>query len=563
MLKKGPGRPPLMAPADHPAFSLTIGSEERIAALAKLHPVEMPNDALVANLRENYPNEKRWRTFRNDPNYIYVMQWTLQCRGYVKLSLEYFDPDLFEMELFSLVQPPPLDDLQLLSNKLRLALLLKIHGKKVPSLAQFEALFRVYFGSETPLKGPKDEDMDNFEAQTGLEYPVFDDLFIDEKFFVLYLLMLEVSCYADFREYIEKNKLLPPLLRPEYVFRESKGASAEEHIVVFDGNACYKRTTKTVELKVPKKRNLAPADPDAELGPKPFDASVVTYEAVFRNVYELDKLINELKPQKKIKKNKALLDVVASDEFVENVFSYELKKRRIIHHRRKESQMAHLLATRKRSLRLEAKEKQRYHEEQERKKQELEDLQYAVARRSSHRTRNRLAEPIQMDYTAGLTREERLRKRLDFAPSPGPESVKSESPLPEEVVDLSTDPTENTTESITAHKTESSEKNGPKETEVEQRRVEADSNNALASGATTDINGNSISQDKVLPEPQVNGQSPITQRFAYPETAPSPKLEEAIKEDVEDLVTPNPTPKGAITPNGDATKIAQNAGPQI
>lgn len=410
----------------------------------------MPNDALVDDLKRSYPHEKRWTRFRNSAEYVFVMLWTAQCRGYVKLALEYFDADLLEMELFALVQPPVVDEMALLSNKLRLALLLKVHGKRVHSLAQFELLFRVYYGPDTPLKGHAGQLSDQLSGQLSDQAsddaaPLFDDLFIDEKFHVLYLLMAEVSTYADFREYIDKNSIAPGQLRPEILFREPRGAEVDEYILVFDNTTCYRRTTRAVELEVPKKRRLAPSDPDTALGPGPFDVSA-SHEIVFRNVYELDRFIGELK-QKKTKKNRALLDVVASDDFVDHVFACELKKRRIIHSRKKELQMARLLATRKRSSRLEAKEKQRSQEEHERKAHELADLQYAVLRRSSHRTRAQ----AQMDYSAGLTREERLKRRLE-ADVGEPEadvilldvkSVKSEDPEEIEVSAKSEEP-ENT-----------------------------------------------------------------------------------------------------------------------
>ncbi|QRG36129.1 hypothetical protein FDK38_000459 [Candidozyma auris] len=437
-----PGRPPSTAPANHPALSLSIGSDDRIQSLAKLTPISMPNDALVDDLKRSYPHEKRWTRFRNSAEYVFVMSWTAQCRGYVKLASEYFDADLLEMELFALVQPPVVDEMALLSNKLRLALLSKVHGKRVHSLAQFESLFRVYYGPDTPLKGHAGQLSDQASDEAA---PLFDDLFIDEKFHVLFLLMAEVSTYADFREYIDKNNIVPGQLRPEILFREPRGAVVDEYVLVFDNTTCYRRTTRAVELEVPKKRRLAPSDPATALGPGPFDVSA-SHEIVFRNVYELDRFIGELK-QKKTKKNRALLDVVASDDFVDHIFACELKKRRIIHSRKKESQMARLLATRKRSSRLEAKEKQRSQEEHERKAHELADLQYAVLRRSSHRTRAQ----AQMDYSAGLTREERLKRRLEADVGEGEadvvlsevKSVKSEDPEEIEVSAKSEEP-ENT-----------------------------------------------------------------------------------------------------------------------
>lgn len=398
------------APADHPAQALQIGDQEDVQTLLKLTPVVLPNVATLNSLAENYPGDKRWTTFREDFRYIYVNNWMYQCRGYIKLALDHFDADLFEIELFDLVHPPPLDELQLLVNRAKIALLSKIHGKKIASLGSFESLFRIYFGSETPLGGPDEEDA-NDDVDQSL-YPRFDDLYIDQKYEILYLLMAEVSLYADFRDFIDKQKLSPDQLRAVLVSQLSRAPGQDEdYILALDNTALYKRSVAYPELVVPKKRKLAPQWPEDEYEPEKFDAANLQYKLVFRDVYGLDKFIKELLPNKKSKKNRALLDVIHLDEFVDKVFSYEIKKRRILSHKRKDLEMARLLATRKRSLRLEAKEKQREIEEQERKAREYEELQYAASRRRSQRARLQMQTKLKMDYTAGLTREQRFNLR--------------------------------------------------------------------------------------------------------------------------------------------------------
>lgn len=402
---------PAPAGADHPAHNLRIGDSEDIQALLKLTPVVLPNVVTVNSLGENYPNDKRWTTFRSDFRYIYVNNWMYQCRGYLKLASEHFDADLFEIELFDLVHPPPLDDLALLVNKAKMALLTKVHGKKIASLASFESLFRIYFGSSTPLGGPEEEDETDVDQSV---YPRFDDLYIDEKYDVLYLLMAEVSLYLDFRDFIDKNKLSPDHLRTPLIYSHSvkKQGLGEDYILAFDNTALYRRQVAAPELIVPKKRKLAPQWPDEEYEPEKFDAASIKYELVFRDVYGLNELVKELLHNKKNKKNKALLDVLKLPDFVANVFSYEIRKRKILSHRRKDLEMARLLATRKRSSRIEAKEKQRHLEEQERKAREYEELQYAASRRRSQRARLQMQTKIKMDYTAGLSREERFNLRM-------------------------------------------------------------------------------------------------------------------------------------------------------
>lgn len=400
----------------HPASNLKVGDPEDIQTLLKLTPVTLPNVSTVQSLAENYPNDKRWTTFRSDPRYIYVMNWMYQCRGYLKLISEHFDADLFEIELFELVYPPPLDELALLVNKTKLALLAKIHGKKIASLASFEPLFRIYFGNNTPLGGKDVGDEDELDVDHS-EFPRFDDLYIDEKIDILYMMMLEVSMYSDFRDFMDKNNLTPDQLRTTQIFSHpvKKNGHSEDYFLACDGTALYRLTVTFPELNVPKRRKLAPQWPDEEYGPEKFDSESIEYELIFRDIYGLNDYVATLLPNKKSKKNKAILDVIQLPAFVANVFSYEIRKRKILSHRRKDLEMARLLATRKRSLRLEAKEKQKSLEEQERKLKEMEELQYAASRRRSQRARLQMQTKMKMDYTAGLSREERFKLRLQKA----------------------------------------------------------------------------------------------------------------------------------------------------
>lgn len=403
---------PIPLGSDHPAHNLNIGDAEDIQTLLKLAPVKLPNRATVESLIQNYPKDKRWTSFREDFRYIYVMNWMYQCRGYIKLASEHFDADLFEIELFELVHPPPVDDLALLVNKTKLALLSKVHGKKVTSLASFEPLFRIYFGTGTPLGGSDDEE-DSTEVDQSA-YPRYDDLYIDEKIEILYLLMTEVSQYPDFRDFIDKNKFTPDQLRTPLIYSHSvkKNGHGEDYILAFDNTALYKRLVVAPELNVPKKRKLAPQWPEEEYGAEKFDSESIEFELIFNDIYGLDTFIKSLLHNKKNKKNKMILDVVQLRPFVANVLSYDIRKRKILSHRRKDFEMARLLATRKRSSRLEAKEKQRHLEEQERKIKEMEELQYAANRRRSQRARHQMQSKMKMDYTAGLSREERLNLRM-------------------------------------------------------------------------------------------------------------------------------------------------------
>lgn len=399
-----------VAGQDHPALELRIGTYDEKTNLSKVSPTVLPNDKLVEELQMNHPKDKRWKEFRNDFRYIYVMNWMSQCRGYLKLASEHFDVDLFEIELFNLVSPPPIDDLSLLLHKTRIALISKVHGKKTESLALFEPLYRVYFGIETPLGGVEESDE---ELSQTTDLPLFDDLYIDEKIDILYSLMVEVTTYSGFREFVEKNKLTPDVIRASLVYRgkDPKAPSTlEDYLLVFDGTAMYKRIVVAPSLVIPKKRSLSPQDPETAFGEDAFDAQKIRFELIYKDVYRLEELIEELKIQRNHKKNRLLLDIIKKPAAIAKVFEYEIRKRRILMSHKKENEMARLLATRKKSSRIEAKQKQRLEEEQERKLRELEELKYASSRHS-RRSLNNLGHQVKSDVSTGLSRADRLKLR--------------------------------------------------------------------------------------------------------------------------------------------------------
>lgn len=396
---------------DHPAYSLKIGNDSEIADLARLQPVTLANDSTLEELRQQNPKDKRWRNLRNEYPYIYVVSWMYQCRGYIKLALEEFDVDLFEIELLNLVYPPPVDDMALVVNKARLALLSKVHGKKVSELGLFEAVFRVIFGSSTPLDGPENEDdLDNDDFDHS-PYPRFEELYMDEKIEILFILMTHASKVSDFRDYVERHNLTGDMLRARQLFQHSvrDSGKSEEYLLLFEGTALYKRVVHYNALEVPKQRKAAPRDPSEHFDPKEFDVKNVKYDLVYKDIYGLNKFVQELQQSRLLKKSRAMLSVIQKRDAVSHVFSCEIRKRRVLSSRRKEVKLSRLMATRKKSSRLEAKERQRGEEIEERKRAALLNSQLELSRRS-RRTR---ALALAVDYTDGLSRGERLSNRKD------------------------------------------------------------------------------------------------------------------------------------------------------
>lgn len=412
MVAKSQSSTPNAENADHPAHGLSYGSAEKVQTLMKLHPIYMPNTVLA--------NEKALNEVRSSYNYVYVMTWLSNYRGFVKLQSELFDVDLFEIELLNIVNPPPVDESVLFINKLKLALISALQNAKCSSINNFENIFRLWFGYDTPLQGKEiteeeEEQEQEQEEQEDEPSPKFDFLSLKDKIEILYLLMSYISLYHTFRSYVDRSNFSPDLMRFTPIFSE-KGAqngSTVEYVLAFDGTRLYKRVIEYPELMIPKKRKDAPTNPEEEIAPEQFDVKSVKFELVCKNIYELDEFLVQIYPNRKVKKNKILYSELANDEVIEGILSTEIRKRKFISSRRKELQLANLLATRKRSSRLEAKEKQKQEELKLIRAKEAEELKMAAQRRSERRHLLRRTEPTApTSYTSSnLTREERLKLR--------------------------------------------------------------------------------------------------------------------------------------------------------
>lgn len=388
-------------PTDHPANGLIIGSLEQRHSLSKIYPIHLSNKFTdLKGLREDF-------------KYIYVINWLYQCRGYIKLSSEYFDNDLFEIELLNMVNPAPIDDMILFINKLKLSLISKIQGKKIQSLNMFEPIFRMYFGSNTPLGGSNEDDENETNFEIDVNLPKFDNLNIKDKIEIFYLCIKEIVQYQDFRDFIDKNKLSHDLIRLNSIYLEIiKPSQSEDYTLCFNDTCLYKRIITYPNLSIPKKRKLSPSNPEIFFKFEQFDIIEVKFELVYSNIYEFSDFLKSIK-MKKSSKFKSIYNKLSNKNLIENYFNIELKKRKIITNRRKDFEMSRLIATRKKSSRLQAKEQERIKEEQERKLQEEEDLKFAAQRRFERRQSKRLNDDKAPDYTAGLSREERLNLRYN------------------------------------------------------------------------------------------------------------------------------------------------------
>lgn len=345
---------------NHPANLLTIGSPELVTALTRVHPITLPNHGLLQT-----DELVRLRTL---VPYMYVVLWLYQCRGFVKLQDEYFDVDIFELELLNhfplTLFLMGLDDYDalLLNNlfitKLKLALMLLLQNQKLSLIANFERVYRVWFGVNTPLRGTEVEDEDgNVVPIDDPQNEVrFDDLTITAKFDILHNLIATISDNYNFRRWVESLGLSLEQLRPETVLTTDDGHTQQCLQLFYDDTYIYSRTVDYPKLVEPKKRLQAPRHPDLHYGKHQFDVDPPQYRLVVANVYELELMIKQLR-QRDSRDAARVASALALAEFVDNVIECEIRKRKFIAQKKKELELAGMIALRKRLLRLEAKQR--------------------------------------------------------------------------------------------------------------------------------------------------------------------------------------------------------------
>lgn len=384
----------------HPANQLTVGLPELVAALIRAHPITLPNHGLLqtdelVKLRVLEP-------------YMYVVSWLYQCRGFVKLADEYFDVDIFELELLNhfpltlFLMVTDDYDASLLNNlfitKLKVALMLLLQNQKLSLIANFERIYRVWFGVNTPLKGTEAEDDDgNVVPIDDPQNEVrFDELLITDKFQVLYTLITTISDNYNFRRWVELLNLLLEQLRPETVLTEVDGITSTSLQLFYDDTYIYERTVEYPKLNEPKKRQHAPRFPDLHYRADQFDVAPPKYKLVVANVYELELMIKQLR-QRDSHDSERVADLLELAEFVDNVLECEIQKRKFIAQKKKELELAGMIALRKRLLRLEAKQK-REAEEARLKQMEQAELRLGAQQRIERRRQQRAKQLYQEQF---------------------------------------------------------------------------------------------------------------------------------------------------------------------
>lgn len=364
-----------------------------LATLEKLQPAVLP-----VNLLD--PKHELYKV-RKSFYYVYVMNWICNYKGHLRLASEYFDVELFEMELLNLFNPPPLDESVLFINKLKVLLLNIITNSSKFQAQDFDIVVKKFF-IDTPL-GDSDSNI------------LFDNLNLLQKFEILFIILNYVSTLAGFRHFTDKNPDLNLTFAGKILSINESDGKREELLLLFNDLKLYSRITTFPEMQVPKKRKLSPEDPedfywdkfDIELSSMKFDIKAWSLEDF-----------------KKFSNKKAGLKKLNTNDFKQGIITAEIRKRRIIQNRKKEYQLLNLMATRKRSSRIEAKERQKQQELEDQQNQKEKDVKLAIELK-------KISKPLNFNSTV-MSREDRLKMRKLN------KSYRSESKEPE-IVNLEED----------------------------------------------------------------------------------------------------------------------------
>lgn len=390
--------------------SLIIGTQDQITTLSKHVPLLLPNHS------PDQPYAETLQNLRSSYNYTYVINWLYNFRGYLKLHLEFFDVDIFELELLNYFPQSTYDDgfsnvspagssSVLFINKLKSALIHCLLGNKHPELS-FEQVIRQNFGISTPLGGVVEEvieikedgdDTDQDRKQQQQEdgdhghdevaevnvyeqdLPQFDYLLIEDKIEVLYIIIAYIATTYKFKDWIDRqfpnqpefSRIDPIFITETNTSSSSNDGDQSQWLLLFDNNRLYKRTIHFPQLEIPKKRKLSPEFPNEYYPSSQFEVSKseIKLELIAKNIFEFNNYLIKLKRNKFTTSPRHLINKLTRPKFIESIFQNEIKKRKFIANKKKEVQLAGLLAVRKRSSRLEAKQQQKLLQQQQQQQQ--------------------------------------------------------------------------------------------------------------------------------------------------------------------------------------------------
>lgn len=424
--------------------SIAKSSDHPAESLSKLVPEDIKNQLLKTPkflMIEHQNHASTLSSLRNNFKYSFVVQWIYLLKHVIKLA-DAFDVENFEEELLGIAPPTFL-------NSLKSKLILFLKNQKIVSIDMefdffVDQIYKDYNllelnGLEPENAGGHDDNGN--ENKDGANYlndndgdgdgddddddsPVitYSKLPLSEKIDVLYNLikLANTKSYSNFRKTVDKFEKPQFDLKITPIYETVKGNTKEEYIILQDARV-YRRKWEFSKLEIPVEKSeynekvKNPYTDLAKLSPK-----LVEWTCLTTGIYQYDNYIKDLRKSfgKKTSSDEYALSQ-ALEANIDFIIQHDLKKRKQSAQRKREIEMQMLMANRKRSSRLEEKERRKKEEEAVRMK-ELEVLKQQAAEMRAAK-RQKLKESMYSTNNDGeintaLSREERLRKRHETTP---------------------------------------------------------------------------------------------------------------------------------------------------
>lgn len=346
--------------SEHPAVSLSKIVPEEV----KAQYLKTPKLLLI----ENPVYAARLTALRNNYKYSYIVQWIYLLKHIIKLS-DAFDVENLEEELLGIAPPSFI-------NNLKIKLIQHLKNQKLVTIdSEFDFFVdQIYKDYELLLpEGVEDVKKDNVNANFNGDDDDNDDdddtpiltystLTLEQKIEVIYTLikLSNTKSHANFRKTVDKFEQPHIDLRITPVFQYNEKNLKYEYLILQDARV-YLRKWEFKKIEIPSKKTDFDSkfkDPYNDLNQ--LNPEMIHWECLTAGLYQYDNLIKTLKSSfgKKTSSNEYTLSKILEAN-VDFVIQHDLKKRKQNAQRKRDIEMQMLMANRKRSSRLEEKERKR------------------------------------------------------------------------------------------------------------------------------------------------------------------------------------------------------------
>lgn len=374
---------------------------------------------------ENSKYVEKLQHLRNNFKYSYIVQWIYLLKHLIKL-VDAFDVENLEEELLGLAPP-------IFLNSLKSKLILYLRNQKLVNVQlEFDffvdQIYKDYDlippghqnNNDTQTESEKntndDNDNDhkndnNDDDNDDTDKPLitYSSLSLDHKIEVLYVLIkfANSKSFANLRKNADKFESPQLALKIYPLYTIDKADGIREEFIILQDARLYLKTIKFNKFEIPQKLS----DYNKEINDEnkfdyfqSLEPKIVDWKCLASGIYQFDDYVKSLKNSfgRKYSSDEFKLSKIL-EENIDFIIDHDLKKRKQSAQRKREIEMQSLMANRKRSSRLEEKEKRKREEEAVRL-EELEILKKNAAEM-------RAAKRMKLKETSLVSREERLKKR--------------------------------------------------------------------------------------------------------------------------------------------------------